>query len=117
MRKNSLELPKLIAHRGYAVEAPQNSIPAFVEAGKLGFWAVETDVHKTKDGVLVCNHNNSVDEMYYGSGKIAEMTYRELATLESKQRKMTLLILRGADDPNVPRIFGNLQSIRRSPFY
>ena len=87
MRKNSLELPKLIAHRGYAVEAPQNSIPAFVEAGKLGFWAVETDVHKTKDGVLVCNHNNSVDEMYYGSGKIAEMTYRELATLRIKTEK------------------------------
>ena len=87
MRKNSLESPKLIAHRGYAVEAPQNSIPAFVEAGKLGFWAIETDVHMTKDGVLVCNHNDSVDEMYDGSGKIAEMTYRELAALRIKTEK------------------------------
>lgn len=86
-RKNSLESPKLIAHRGYAVEAPQNSIPAFMEAGKLGFWAIETDVHKTKDGVLVCNHNDSVDEMYHGSGKIAEMTYQELATLRIKTKK------------------------------
>ena len=86
-KKNSLESPKLIAHRGYAVEAPQNSFPAFVEAGKHGFWAIETDVHKTKDGVLVCNHNDSVDEMYHGSGKIAEMTYRELATLRIKTEK------------------------------
>lgn len=85
-RKNSFESPKLIAHRGYAVEEPQNSIPAFVEAGKLSFWAIETDVRKTKDCVLVCNHNDSVDEMYHGSGKIAEMTYLELAALRIKTK-------------------------------
>ena len=80
-RKNSSDAPKLIAHRGFAVKAPQNSLPSFTEAGRLGFWAIETDVHKTKDGVLVCNHNNSVDEMYNGSGEIAEMTYAQLAAL------------------------------------
>ena len=46
---------KLIAHRGYAVHAPQNSLEAFETAGRLGYWAIETDVHKTLDGVLVCN--------------------------------------------------------------
>ena len=57
---------KLIAHRGYAVHAPQNSLEAFEAAGKLGYWAIETDVHKTKDGVLVCNHDATVDHMFNG---------------------------------------------------
>lgn len=78
-RPNTVQAPKLIAHRGFAVDAPQNSIPAFTKAGKLGFWAIETDVHATKDGVLVCNHDANIDSMYNGSGSIADMTYLELS--------------------------------------
>jgi len=83
-RKNTVENPKLIAHRGFTPKAPQNSIPAFQAAGARGFWAIETDVHKTKDGVLVCNHDPAVDCMYNGSGLIREMTYDELGRLRLK---------------------------------
>lgn len=83
-RKNTVDSPKLIAHRGFAVGAPQNSIPAFMEAGEHGFWAIETDVHKTKDGVLVCNHDPMIDTMFNGGGHIADMTYRELSAYRFK---------------------------------
>lgn len=83
-RKNTVDSPKLIAHRGFAVGAPQNSIPAFVEAGERGFWAIETDVHKTKDGVLVCNHDPVIDTMFNGSGHIADMTYHALSARHFK---------------------------------
>lgn len=78
---NSLDCPKLIAHRGLASTAPANSLPSFLAAGEASFWAIETDVHKTRDGVLVCNHDKTVDAMYDGSGFIAEMTYDALMKL------------------------------------
>ncbi len=69
---------KLSAHRGYQPQGPENSIASFEAAGKLGFWAIETDVRLTADGKLVCIHNDTIDATYNGSGKVAEMTYAEL---------------------------------------
>ena len=79
---------KLIAHRGYAVHAPQNSIEAFEAAGRLGFWAIETDVRKTADGVLVCCHDAAVDSMFDGSGEISAMTWGELERLNYRKDRM-----------------------------
>ena len=53
---NSIEYPLLVAHRGYIVAGPQNSIPSFIGAGKMGFWGIETDLRITKDKVVVCMH-------------------------------------------------------------
>ena len=78
---------KLIAHRGYAVHAPQNSLEAFEAAGGLGYWAIETDVHKTKDGVLVCNHDATVDHMFNGSGEICAMSWTELSELRFREER------------------------------
>lgn len=80
-RPNTLHNPKLIAHRGYTPAAPENSLPAFEAAGRAGFWAIETDVHKSLDGVLVCSHDAAVDRMYDGCGLIARMTCDELMRL------------------------------------
>lgn len=86
-RANSTDKPKLIAHRGFAVGMPQNSLPAFETAGKLGFWAIETDVHKTADGVLVSCHDATVDSMFCGSGAIRQMTLDQLKRLEFREDK------------------------------
>ena len=79
--RNSLRNPKIIAHRGYHMIAPENSLPAFRAAAEMGAWAIETDVHATKDGVLVCCHNPTVDSYCDGEGSISEMTYAELSRL------------------------------------
>lgn len=73
--------PLLIAHRGYTPIAPENSLVSFLEAARRGYWAIETDVHETLDGVLVCCHNFSLSKMYGVSMKIEEHTYRELSEL------------------------------------
>lgn len=78
---NTVEAPKLIAHRGLAVGVPENSLQSFIMAGEARFWAIETDIHETKDGILVCNHDATVDRMYTCSGLISGMTYDELMTL------------------------------------
>lgn len=73
--------PLLIAHRGYTPTAPENSLISFSKAAKRGYWAIETDVHATLDGVLVCCHNFSLSKMYGVSMKIEEHTYKELSEL------------------------------------
>ncbi|MDR2284538.1 MAG: glycerophosphodiester phosphodiesterase, partial [Sphingobacterium sp.] len=66
---------KIIAHRGAwkNTHAPQNSIAALQEAIKQEVWGSEFDVHMTKDGILVVNHDND----FYGID-IATSTYEEL---------------------------------------
>ena len=61
---------RLMAHRGFTPMAPQNSIAAFLEAGRRGFWGIETDVRMTADGHLVCVHDATVDSLYLGSGAV-----------------------------------------------
>ena len=78
---------RLIAHRGYAIHAPQNSAEAFEAAGRLGFWAIETDVRRTLDGVLVCCHDATVDSMFCGSGEISAMTWGALRSLTFREDK------------------------------
>ncbi|GGD56808.1 glycerophosphodiester phosphodiesterase family protein [Paenibacillus nasutitermitis] len=76
--RNSVHHPRFIAHRGFTVDGPENSFPAFTAAGAKRFWAIETDVHITLDGVLVCNHDSTIDKMYDGTGKISEMTWEDI---------------------------------------
>lgn len=46
----------MIAHRGYKATYPENSIQAFEGAVDAGAHALETDLHLTKDGVVVLSH-------------------------------------------------------------
>ena len=85
--KNTAAAPKLIAHRGLAVDHPQNTLSAFRAAGETGFWAIETDVHKTKDGFLVCCHNETVDVTYEGTGRIPDLTWAEIQAMPNRQDK------------------------------
>ncbi len=69
----------LIAHRGFSAVAPENSAAAFVEAGKVKFFAAECDIQLSKDNIWVVNHNETIDKMTNGKGKIYEMTFEEIS--------------------------------------
>ncbi len=69
---------KLTAHRGFSALAPENTLEAFRLAGEAKFYAVECDVYLTKDGVWVIQHDDTVDRMTNGTGKIIDYTYAEL---------------------------------------
>ena len=62
-RYRDLPAPLLVAHRGGAGLAPENSIEAFTTALRLGLTAVETDVRVTADGVLVAFHDEHLDRV------------------------------------------------------
>lgn len=75
---------RYVSHRGFMPLAPENSLPSFEYAAYLKQWAIETDVHMTRDGVLVCCHNATVDAMFDGTGAILDMTWDELKRLRFK---------------------------------
>lgn len=52
--------PLVIAHRGGAGEAPENTLPAFRRALDLGCDGVECDVHLSRDGAVVVHHDPEV---------------------------------------------------------
>ena len=71
------------AHRGGATYEPnlyrENSLHAFKEAVALGYRYLETDVHATRDGVLLAFHDRVLDRVTDHTGAIAELTYAEIA--------------------------------------
>lgn len=49
-------MPQIIAHRGYKAAFPENTMAAFRGAVEAGAHAIETDLHLSKDGVVVLAH-------------------------------------------------------------
>ena len=67
--------PIPFAHRGGASEVPENTLPAFEHAVRLGYRYVETDVHLTADGVLLAFHDDVLDRVTDRTGVIAELSW------------------------------------------
>lgn len=74
--------PRLCAHRGFNTVAPENSMPAFGAAVALGAEEIEFDLWSTADGVLVSCHDDTLDRVSNGTGKIYDKTYAELMALD-----------------------------------
>ncbi|MBQ7642783.1 MAG: hypothetical protein IJS67_02665, partial [Clostridia bacterium] len=74
--------PRLCAHMGFNTVAPENSMPAFGAAIALGAKEIEFDVWASKDGVLVSCHDETLERVSDGKGKIGEKTYDELKKLD-----------------------------------
>ncbi|MEA9997623.1 glycerophosphodiester phosphodiesterase family protein [Cryobacterium sp. RTS3] len=49
--------PRIFAHRGLALNAPENTVLAFSHALASGATHLETDVHVSRDGVAVLSHD------------------------------------------------------------
>ena len=72
-----------IAHRGEHLHHPENTIPAFEEAIRLGADYIEVDVRTTADGRLVLSHDATVDRRTNGHGEVAKMTFAEIEKLDA----------------------------------
>lgn len=75
---------EIVSHRGARFEAPENTVPGFAYAVRLGMTTVEFDVHLTKDGQLAVIHDATVDRTTDGVGAVGEMTAAELGALDAR---------------------------------
>ena len=86
---------QLVAHRGIAREAPENTLPAYELAAKAGYRYVETDIHVTADGVWVLSHDSNLKRMTGFSGVIEEITLAEVTAHK---------IIKGANADDYPTL-------------
>ncbi|WP_435971054.1 glycerophosphodiester phosphodiesterase [Streptomyces sp. Qhu_M48] len=103
----SLPVPTVIAHRGASGYRPEHTLGSYRHALDLGAHVIEQDLVPTKDGHLVCRHENditgttdvadhpgfasrkttkSVDGIAYTGWFTEDFTLAELKTLRAKER-------------------------------
>lgn len=84
-----LERPRsvrAIAHRGGVVPA-ENTLAAFATAVELGYRHLETDLHATRDGVLVVAHDPTLMRVAGDRRAVARLTHAELAMVRIAGRE------------------------------
>ncbi len=74
---------RVIAHRGHKTEAPEQTIAAYRLAVELGAEMIEADVQLSRDGVLVMMHDLTLERTTSGRGRVAELDWAEIATLDA----------------------------------
>ena len=76
----------VVAHRGAAAVAPENTMEAYRLAVEMGADAIELDVHLTADGKLAVVHDETVERTTDLVGSIASMTLKQLRAADAGYR-------------------------------
>lgn len=72
----------VVAHRGDWRNACENSVQAIEYAINMGVDMVEIDLARTKDGILILMHDNTLDRTTTGTGKPEDYTLAEIKALQ-----------------------------------
>jgi glycerophosphoryl diester phosphodiesterase len=68
----------VIAHRGAAGEAPENTLASFALGLEQGCDVIELDIHLSKDGEIIVCHDKTLNRTTDRKGAISEFTVKEL---------------------------------------
>ena len=75
---------KMIAHRGHHNDSyPENTLPAFKKALKLGADGIETDLRLSQDEKIVLYHDVKIKDNKGNERAISDLTYRELKEIKA----------------------------------
>jgi glycerophosphoryl diester phosphodiesterase len=78
-------LPRLFAHRGLAIEAPENTLLAFAYAVSAEAGYIETDVHASHDGVAIIAHDADLKRVAGRPVRVGQLTTAELRRVDLGQ--------------------------------
>jgi glycerophosphoryl diester phosphodiesterase len=73
---------QVVAHRGSSAAHAEHTLAAYELALEEGADALECDVRLTRDGVLVCVHDRTVDRTSDGRGVVSTLELADLAELD-----------------------------------
>lgn len=74
--------PRVIAHRGLALEAPENTLLAFAKALAIGVMHLETDVQVSADGQAVISHDEDLSRLAGRDVRVDRLTAAELRRID-----------------------------------
>jgi glycerophosphoryl diester phosphodiesterase len=74
--------PRVLAHRGLALDAPENTLLSFLHALSIGVTHLETDVHGSADGVAIISHDPDLKRLTGRDEKVGELTAAELRAID-----------------------------------
>ncbi len=69
------------AHRGASEYMPENTLLSFYNGIAMGANGIETDIRRTADGKLILFHDSTLERVTNGEGRVEELTYDELLSL------------------------------------
>lgn len=87
----NLSRPAYIAHRGFPIAAPENTLIGNDVAIAYGGKIIKTDVWLTADGYLVVNHDSTLARTYNKSWEIKDKTLSEILTAQNLATDYTTL--------------------------
>ncbi|QJU53505.1 glycerophosphodiester phosphodiesterase family protein [Herbiconiux sp. KACC 21604] len=74
--------PRVLAHRGLAVHAVENTLDAFRAAIDAGALYLETDVNASADGVAVVCHDPTLERIAGRADRVDQLTLAELQRID-----------------------------------
>ena len=78
-----MQIPTLVAHRGYASNFPENTLEGIEAAILAGACMVEIDIQCTADGIPVLIHDETLDRTSRDSGNILQMKFERVRMLSA----------------------------------
>jgi len=75
--------PRIFAHRGTSLMAPENTQAAFDLALHYRADVLETDVRLSKDGIVMVTHDDTLQRTTNGSGLVRDYTASELKLFDA----------------------------------
>jgi glycerophosphoryl diester phosphodiesterase len=76
------QTPLVIAHRGLAIDHPENTLQAFVAGIEAGADILETDVHISRDGQVIIAHDPTLDRVAQMPGRVSDYSAAQLADID-----------------------------------
>lgn len=99
----------MIAHRGLSGIETENTNAAFIAAGNRSYFGIETDVHKTSDGMFVVIHDDVTGRVADRDVSVEGSTYEELRSIGIKSPDGTF----GRADMLIPSLREYISTCKR----
>lgn len=83
MSSTTTQPPQIIAHRGNKSVAPENTMPAFAAAIAAGAQSIEMDIVRSREGIAVIVHDDTLDATTSGEGPVADYFVEEIQEFDA----------------------------------